>query len=336
MSYRIEYTGSLVDRRDLPQATVSSSLTKTVSTPITDARHTFAPIPNGSVPIFGFDGIPNQSSVQSAIFNYNSGGLGCLARTGSLSQSEKVVFSGGTAGPAHIVVINNVNAGFWYGYVVAGDVAGKSLNYSIVVTNTQYITSSPRLAARSYDANGNQISEAIASSPFSLALTTVKETKSATLNFPSSAPTSYVWLAIWFPNGFGNTFHQIWNVSASVAQPLPVTITTSTFQHGSSPVGGTLVNALGETIQSGTANVASPVSRFGLAVKDGGTTVAEAKHTPAADSTEDAYLDSCDEQIITAQNGSLTVETEGTDLNNYADTGSSVIVEDVDVQTENV
>lgn len=305
MSYRIAFDGSLVDNRNLSGVTTSSSLVKN-----TVVQHLPLDFEMNSA------SIPASWSA-STISIFNSG-----ASTRYTSSGSRAAAMGGG-----FLSVGSANDSFftYFSQFAIGSsllpLTTITVEWAINITEGNMSVGISRYLG----------SGAIGYAPYGSAFLTGYLTGSLTVN--NSDGRDFMFTAV---EELGtNPVFQIDYIRVITGLSSPVTITPSTVTNGTNKIGGTPIVINTNTLQNGTANVASPSTNFGLAVKSGGTTVAEAKHLPSADASEDAYLDSSDEQIITAANTSLSVETEGTDLNNYVDSGSSVIVEDVTVQTEN-
>lgn len=305
MSYRIEYTGSLVDNRNLPEITANSSLTKqtTGSNVLPSEFEMNAPF--GTAPaVFGWD---------------NSIGNSGTSTNNYYSATTIYSGSGGFLGSTLNIDSLTATAGFDYSYFAVGANLLSGTSGQVINVQMRILPNTTRLRVSQVTSGGSFITiyDSNPSFPFLINST-----------FTSNGGNFWIYHS-------GQSNFQIDYIRVFPQTTTGVPVTPSTVQNGAQKTGGSLVNALGETIQSGNPTTLGPAKQTSLSVFDGTLKVAEARSFPSADNAQDSLNQVSDSKIITAQNTSLSVQANGTGAPEQIDSGSTVIIEDVSKLGEN-
>lgn len=320
MSYRVEFDGSLVNNRDLVQVTTASSLTKTNIVQLNPSLWEFNG--SGSVPIL-------QTGSTGGVPNPNNATLTGIYKV----QPSYNPIANQSGGFLNVNETYNDTSGF--GLYDVGIHFYVNLGSDLSGTFTTDVKYTPPSGANFHivDIVGYRTN---ASAGFSAGAFGIDPTIPYTSTYiGSGSSVRYIRVSItWSGSSPLNVNYTYDYIRINLGEATPISIAPSTFQEGFNKTGGSLVNALGETIQSGQTNLAEPSEKFGLVVKDGASTKASAQYLSPALNSEDSLADVKDAKIITADNTSLTIESTGTGGAESIEAGSSVIVEDYSIKTE--
>lgn len=301
MSFQIEYTGSLVDNRDLPQISASSSLVRSTFTRYTPSSWVANTGAYGSLPVlYGLfqpvSGNPN-SIYTSAGSGITVTDLGSILRLDSSSeQFTNTIFR----------------------CVVPSD--GGVFNYRF---RTNTVTGTWNWAANLVNSNGSVNNVYNSSQTLS---------SNTTYAYSGSTTTGSYLDIIFQPNG--GSLVDLEYVEVYRGGTSSVSITPTTLTNGVQKTGGTAIVPTITTVQDGAPSVTGPANKFGLVAIDG-SPIASAQYYPPATDSEDSYASVTDTKTITASTNNISVEATGLDGEEKIERGSSVLVEDVTHLEEN-
>ena len=317
--FNIEFDGSIVERRDVPQVTTGSTLTATTNaapyefntnqsaaspgvsygqtpTSTADTWTIGAPSLSMSSPITAWSSFPYHMQGNYTSTFQQTGGVGQTALTGS--SFFQMVFR------------------------IPNSLSGQSVTVEV------------RSIARGYVGEINPLNGKPSTGFTGPARTGAFQTFSHTF-------TVSTWGAlVWFDSFtfFGPGGQMVESIDyIRVLSTSGVTLFEATGVGGVAPTGGTGITATPSTLADGAGAISGPSVLFGAEVKHDGSTIGECKYLPSAQNTEDAEVSMSTEGFITATTTTLSVESSGLGAAERLEGGDTrIIVEEYDSSlTEN-
>ena len=303
MSYDIEFTGSLVDNRDLPEITVASSVTKSELTN-SYLSSDFEMNINQTVAAYGWDTTGGPATSLSTFYSPTTFFYAIFPVSGGLLNGTYKTVSGGA------------RVGYWA-------VADSLMPPNGTLMRVQIRTNANNNNSFVISQNNNSTSQTIYSSGsgnFSFVNIDV------TLTSNGGSISAFM---------FGESSWQIDYIRVYTTANVAVAITPSTTIAGTEKTGGIATTFTEATTEDGSPAASGAPKEFGLSVKDGAIEVAKAKLYPSSDSAQSAGSDVTDVKVVTATTNTLDVDAEGLGGPDRLGVGSSIVVENVSDQSEN-
>jgi hypothetical protein len=301
VSFQIEYTGSLVDNRDVAQVTTSSSLVQNNLSQVSPALWQFNAQPIGPLPYINSQAGQNTTAIYT---NVNGAGL---------IEVENIAGVNCMTAPMGAFINSGV-------YFELGSLLNQTITVQFRTANSASFNTDAFYFLQIWGPTGANIATPRSNVPVFPATT-----YTTVYNVPSNAGYFELGVLSFTSSRVGLEF-----ITVTAGSTSAISVTPSTLTSGAAKTGGTAITPTITTVQDGAVAITGPANNFGLVAKDGTPIKNSALFYPSALDSEESEATISNVKVIQADTTAISVEGTGLGGTEKLKSGSSIIVEDVD------